>query len=249
MRVKRGQARRRAVAVHSIELGDFSMTSDDSSALTEVLALYSPSMRQAKFTEADLDYLSANYLTLEALCADRSESAAEVEALIDHGRLPRPSYVLEDGTGMFPPDYFRLVDEAGGVDKLNEQFAARHRAASLAHHADPDELRRDWDAYLNGIYGICLREVTPEAIVRKTVLVSSLCELLMLPRPRNPEWQRELREQTEELDALEREFAPDYDRSDDEDRPPTRDLLINTARERYPDVFADSPGLVTGALA
>lgn len=194
-------------------------------------------MSEAKFTDSDLAYISANYITLDALCADRAESPDDVRALIERGKLPRPSYVLDDGTGMFPADYFRLVDEAGGVDNLREHFAARHRAATLAERSKADELELDWDGYLSGTYGICLRDVTPEAIVRKTVLVSSLCELLMLPRPRNPEWRRTLHEQVEELDALEREFAPDYDRGDDQDRPPTRDLLIKAARERYRDVF------------
>lgn len=208
-------------------------------------------MSRTKFTDADLVYIRANYLTLEALCAARPESADEVQALIEQRRVPRPSYVLDDGTGMFPTDYFRVIDEAGGVDGLSDQFAARHRAASLAQCANPDELERDWDAYLNGIHGICLRQVTPEAIVRKAVLVSSLCELLMLPRPRNAEWRQALREQVGELDALEREFAPDYDRSDEQDRPPTRDLLINAARERYADVFGEDGSLApeTAAVA
>lgn len=91
--------------------------------------------------------------------------------------------------------------------------------------------------HLNGTYGICLRAVTPENIVRKSALVSSLSELLILPRPRNADWQRLLREQVDELDALEREFAADYDRNDERERPPTRDLLINAARELYPDLF------------
>jgi hypothetical protein len=43
-----------------------------------------------------------------------------------------------------------------------------------------------------------------------------------------------------ELDELEREFAPDYDRAEWHDRPPTRDLLINEARRRFPEVFAKS---------
>jgi hypothetical protein len=146
--------------------------------------------------------------------------------------------VLDDGTAMFPADYFCLVDEAGGVDALPEHFAARHGEATRAQRAAAGELERDWEAYLDGTYGICLRAVTPEAIVRKTALVSSLCELLMLPRPRNAEWRRALREQVDELDALEREFSPDYDRSDEHERPPTRDLLIGAARERYPDAFA-----------
>ena len=92
--------------------------------------------------------------------------------------------------------------------------------------------------YLGGIWGICLRDVVPETIVRKNALVSSLCELLVLARPREADWRQALQEQVDELDALEREFAPDYDRSDQMDRPPTRDLIIKAARERYPEVFA-----------
>jgi DNA-binding transcriptional ArsR family regulator len=43
-----------------------------------------------------------------------------------------------------------------------------------------------------------------------------------------------LRRDVDELDALERQFSPDYDRQRFE-RPPSRDLLIKTAHERYPD--------------
>ncbi|HEY6834959.1 MAG TPA: DUF6058 family natural product biosynthesis protein [Gaiellaceae bacterium] len=184
------------------------------------------------FTQADLDYFASNYLTLEDLCASRDESPEDVRALIAERRLPQPSYVLPDGTGMFPADYFRLIDEAGGADGLREHFAARHRAA------DGKDLEQDWEMYLDGTWGICLKDVAPETIVRKNTLVSSLCELLVLARTREPDWQRALREQVDELDGLEREFSPDYDRSDELDRPPTRDLIINAARERYPELFA-----------
>src|SRR5919198_1639160 len=126
----------------------------------------------------------------------------------------------------------QFVDDAGGVDRLPRHFASRHRVAG-GSTLDPD-----WQAYLDGIWGICLRDVTPETIVRKNTLVSSLCELLVLARTREPDWQRALREQVDELDALEREFSPDYDRSDEMERRPTRDLIINAARERYPEVFA-----------
>jgi hypothetical protein len=185
-----------------------------------------------ELTKPDLAYISANYLTLEELCAGRAESPEAVRRLIETRRLPQPSYVLPDGTGMFPADYFRLVDEAGGVDALREHFAARHRGAGGR------DLEQDWEMYLAGIWGICLRDVRPETIVRKNTLVSSLCELLVLARTREPDWQRALREQVDELDALEREFSPDYDRSDEMERRPTRDLIINAARERYPEVFA-----------
>jgi hypothetical protein len=183
-------------------------------------------------TEADLEYISSNYLTLEQLCDGRAESPHELRSLIAARKLPAPSYVLPDGTGMFPADYFRLVDEAGGVDGLREHFAARHRTA------DGKDVDQDWEMYLDGTWGICLRDVTPETIVRKNTLVWSLCELLVLARTREPDWQKALREQVDELDELEREFAPDCDRSDAMDRPPTRDLIIAAARERYPQVFA-----------
>jgi hypothetical protein len=184
-----------------------------------------------EFTDSDLAYFSANYVTLEKLCAGRPESPERVQGLIEERRLPQPSYVLPDGTGMFPADYFRLVDEAGGPDGLRDHFAARHRAAN------GKDLDQDWEMYLDGTWGVCLRDVTPETIVRKNTLVSSLCELLVLARPRYEDWRQALREQVEELDALERQFSPDYDRSEQLDRPPTRDLIIAAARERHPEVF------------
>jgi hypothetical protein len=185
-----------------------------------------------KLTQADIAYVRANYRTLEELCEGRAESSDEVRELIAARRLPQPSYMLPDGTGMFPADYFRLFDEAGGLDGLREQFAARHRAA------EGRDLDQDWAMYLDGTWGICLRDVTPETIVRKNTLVNSLCELLVLARPRYEDWRHALREQVVELDDLERQFSPDFDRSEEMDRLPTRDLIIAVARERYPEVFA-----------
>jgi hypothetical protein len=191
------------------------------------------------FSDADLAYIGGNYRTLAELCAERAETPEQVEELIERRLLPRPSYVLDDGTGMFPADYFRLADAAGGPDALRAHFAGRYRAASLAKASNPSELEQAWESYLNGLYGVCLREVTPENIVRKSALVASLCELLVLARVQSAEWRAALRAQVDELDALEREFAPDYDRSGDQERPPTRDLLVEAARRRYPEVVSD----------
>ena len=188
-------------------------------------------------TDADRTYIDANYVTLQRLCADRPETPAEIAALIQERRLPGPSYVLDDGTGLFPADYFRLVDEAGGIEALRSHFAAQHAEATSAREAAAAELERDWEWYLDGTWGICLRDVTPETIVHKNTLVASLSELLMLPRPGSADWRQALREQVEELDALEGDFAPDWDRGEEQERPPTRDLLIAAARERYPELF------------
>lgn len=171
-----------------------------------------------EFTEHDLAYIRANYVPLGMV----------VDEAIENGVLPRSSYVLQDGTEMVPADYFGLV-------ALREPFEQRYRAAG----GNSDELEEDWRGYIEGIYGVCLREVTPETIVRKGVLVESLTQLLAEPRRDDDHWCEAVRSQVDELDRLEREFAPDYDRQTERfGRPPTRDLLIKAARERFPELFS-----------
>jgi Family of unknown function (DUF6058) len=186
------------------------------------------------YSAADIDYLQENYLTLDQVCADRPEAPEEIRALIAQGRLPKPSYVLDDGTELYPADYFRFIDEAGGPGALEARFAGRLESAGAG-----DELELHWREYMKGTYGVCLWDVTPETIARKAKLVSSISELLMLARPAHADWRQRLRDEVEELDALERQFTPDYDRDEARfGRRPTRDLLINAARERYPEIFA-----------
>jgi hypothetical protein len=186
-----------------------------------------------ELTQADIAYVCANFRPLDDVCREHGESPEQVRELIRARRLPAPSYVLPDGTEMVPADYFALMDEAGGADRLRDDFDRRHRRAG----GDPAELDEDWDGYIDGIYAICLRSVSPETIVRKTELVDAIGALLEQPAQDDAEWRSRLRRQVDELDALERDFSPDYDRHQF-GRPPTRDLLINAARERYPDVFA-----------
>jgi hypothetical protein len=186
------------------------------------------------FTDADLCYLLSTYFTLEELCAGRDEDPVSARLVISEGLMPRPSYVLDDGTELFPADYFVLVDQAGGLEQLRGHFQQRYRAAG----GDEAESDSDWRAYLDGTYGICLRVVAPETIVRKSRVVESLTDLLAEPAPERDDWGAQLRREVWELDALERDFAPDYDRSDRFDQPPSRDLLIAAARERHPEVFA-----------
>jgi hypothetical protein len=194
-----------------------------------------------EYTAADLDYLRENYFTLEQVCAERPERPEEIRALIAEGRMPKPSYVLDDGTELFPADYFRFVDEAGDPGALRARFAERLEAAGGA-----EDLDLHWRTYMDGVYGVCLWDVTPETIARKAKLVSSISELLMLARPAEDDWRRRLRDEVEELDALERQFTPDYDRDEARfGRKPTRDLLINAARERYPKVFTAEPSPVS----
>jgi hypothetical protein len=177
-------------------------------------------------TAADVDYVRANYLTLDEACAARSETPDQVRRLIAQGELPQPSYVLPDGTEMVPGDYFDLAD-AG-----REDFARRFLAAGGA----ATDLEEEWQGYLSGAYGVCLKDQSPENIVRKDLLVRAIGQLLDAPRPRDPEWNDELRASVDELDLLERPFAPEYDRA--RWGPSTRDRCITAARERFPDLFA-----------
>lgn len=189
-------------------------------------------------TDADVAYVRANFRPLAELCRERGERLEKVQALVRDRRLPAPSYVLPDGSEMVPGDYFALVDEVGGPERLRQEFDRRHRAAGGV----ADGLEEDWQGYIDGVYGICLRSVSPETIVRKSQLVESIGALLEQDSPDHAEWRAQLRRQVDELDALEREFSPDYDRRHF-NRPPSRDLLIAAARERYPDLFAAGVGL------
>jgi hypothetical protein len=177
-------------------------------------------------TAADVAYVRANYLTLDEACAERSETPDEVRQAIVRGELPQPSYVLPDGTEMVPADYFDLAD-AGRQDFARRFLAAGGAAAGL---------EEEWQGYLSGAYGVCLKEQSPENIVRKDRLVRTIEQLLEAPRPQDPEWSDELRTSVDELDLLERPFAPDYDRA--RWGPSTRDRCITAARERFPEVFA-----------
>ena len=185
------------------------------------------------YTTSDLAYLFRNFRTLDEICAGRNE-APRVSALIEEGRLPWPSYPLEGYDGFFPVDYFDLVDEAGGTDRLRDHFAARYRLAE----GPEDELEQDWRDYLAGLWGVCLRRVTPEGIVRKGQLVEAIEQLLEEPQPHEGNWCEALRIKVDALDRLERPFAPDFDRDGRFPRPPSRDRLIAFARLTYPDAFA-----------
>ena len=106
-------------------------------------------------TPEDVTYITANFVPL------RDDT---VRAEIAAGRLPKPAYVLDDGTEMVAADHLALAERAGGVDALREWFESRA----------PGE----WDDYLSGEYAVCLRSVTPEAIVRKGELIDRIEALL-----------------------------------------------------------------------
>jgi hypothetical protein len=192
-------------------------------------------LTRGTLTRADVEYITEHFVRLEDACRRRGDDPEAVRAEIARGRLPRPTYVLDDGTEMVPPDYFRLVEDAGGIERLHDHFVAAFRAAG----GSPEEAEGEWSAYLTGEYGACLREVTPAHVVRKDDLVRRVETLLAEPRPVSAEWREQLRASVDELDQLEREFAP-YDRIRF-GGPVSRDRLITAVRERYASIFAHEP--------
>ncbi|WP_394830990.1 DUF6058 family natural product biosynthesis protein [Pendulispora rubella] len=187
--------------------------------------------------EQDLIYIRANYVSLAALAATRSETEEELRAHVAAKRLPGPAYVLPDGTEMFPRDWLALADQSGGIDHARAEFMRRFIAASNeeGEPAGEESAAEEWTNYLGGMYAVCLREVTPENVFRKERLVRRLTEQLASPAPNDPAWRARLRADVDALDQLERPFAP-YDRVRF-GGPVTRDRLITAARARYPACF------------
>ena len=186
-------------------------------------------------SDADVGYIRSGFVELDELCRHTARDPSAVRAEIEAHRLPRPSCVLDDGTGMVPPDYFALVDEADGGDRLRERFIERYERAVAAEPDVPAAAEEEWDAYLSGEYGVCLKQVTPESIVRKAALITRIEALLAKPDPADSDWAGRLRAAVDELDALERPFAA-FDRIRF-GGPSSRDRLITGTRRADPEIF------------
>jgi len=192
---------------------------------------------QPVLAAADVAYVLDGFVELGELCAERGEDKVASRVAIAEGRLPAASYLLANGAEMVPSDYFALADEAGGVDRLREAFVERYSTAAAAETVQLATAEEEWDAYLSGLYGVCLNRVTPETVVRKSALVAELEELLSRPQPGSATWAGDLRTRVEELDALERPFAPTYDRQRF-GGPSSRDRLVTAPRQMFADIFA-----------
>jgi Family of unknown function (DUF6058) len=188
------------------------------------------------FSEEDVAYATSGFVELEDLCRSRSRDVDEVRGWIADGLVPEPTYVLPDGRLMVPSDLLDLVDDAGRIENVRAEFVRRLAQAADAARSvhDPEE---EWNAYLSGAYGACLRRVSPETIVEKTSLMRWIEELLAAPRPEAADWIAALKRSVDCLDELERPFAPHYDRLRF-GGPSSRDRLITAVRDRYPAIAA-----------
>lgn len=188
----------------------------------------------ASFSPSDVLYVTTEYRTLGELCDGRPWSVAEVEALVDAGRLPAATYVLPSGERRYPPDYFVLAENGDGGGDL-AGLAARFFARHLTAGGTMTEADEDWQGFLSGQFGVCLHAVTPESMVAKTRLIARIEELVAAPAPADDGWCGALCAAVDELDALLRPFT-DYDRDRWGDT--SRDRLVGRVRARWPAVFA-----------
>ena len=194
------------------------------------------------YTDADVAYVTGEFVVLEELAHAGGRATHEIERGIAARRLPQPTYVLPDGRRFVPADYLVLADASGGSEHVHDAFVARLEAAARAAGVDVDP-EGEWSAYLSGEYGVCLREVSPESIVQKTALMDRIQGLLDDPDESSAAWREDLVSAVDRLDRLERPFAPDYDRRRF-GSPLSRDRLITGVRASYPDTFAQ-PGPVS----
>lgn len=165
-------------------------------------------------SDADLEYIRAEFVPLAELCAAAGQDVEEVRAAIAARRLPAPPY---PGVEYVPADYFQLPD-----------------AAAFRRSFPGDNLDEELEGYLDGAYFVCLRKATIENIIRKSELVEEIRALRDDPQPEDPAWRTHLHALVDELDQLERPFSPDFDRARIVDPSPTRDELIDETRRFFP---------------
>lgn len=104
------------------------------------------------------------------------------------------SYILESETSYFPKSYVDLAQglENRSTEETKKEFIDKmknylldHQAKEIAYkNAVSDSgkldaaLEEEWNHYLNGIYGICTLNATPEEIIEKEVAVKKLQNFL-----------------------------------------------------------------------
>lgn len=185
-------------------------------------------------------------------------------------RFPRPTYVTADGSEWYPAAYATVIRRAraGGLDlrqlfrqdfsraleRLRRSDPAAYRVARLgpggAELSPEEAIEAEWQGFLTGGYGVCLRVAWVPCIVRKGLLMHAIEALSTRPRRDEPAWARRLRAAVNALDRLEMPFAR-WDRIRF-GRPVTRDTHVDAVRARFPEIFggraraSDESGSVTG---
>lgn len=200
-----------------------------------------------------IDYLNTHFLTRRQLLAASGISTERLDALVDSGTMPQPSYRLQ--LGIRCASFFGEHDEAhtaeyyapgypswiGVLEATQEApfavFARRYRAALAALPLSTDDpklgagldahLEDEWGHFLAGTYGLCTRSGLPEDIAAKELAICIIKELT-LDEHAAPDRAR-LRQAVDLLDRASTPFAP-HER-------------LRSSRHRYVDAMRLKYGL------
>src|SRR5512144_2101868 len=98
----------------------------------------------------DLAYVRSSYLALGELAHREQVDLEQLVEWVEAGRLPRPAYLLPDGSPVFPADLLALVRSAGDIDGLADHFVRRIDVAARLIGVGANTREADWEDYLSG---------------------------------------------------------------------------------------------------
>lgn len=133
-----------------------------------------------------------------------------------------------DGQAYAPRNY-----EEQETDSVRFASRADREIGRLRAGYDHGWIAAAWEAYWDGIYGICLKNASPENIVRKSWLIDRI-SILAERAEADESLCGELRDAVDQLDLLERSFC-EFDRAI-AGRPLSRDTYIDAVRLRFPAI-------------
>ena len=151
--------------------------------------------------------------------------------------MPLPTYVI-DSVEYYPSDYLLFPDSVESGNNMKEAFLTRYRRIAAAYNESPSTniINQEYEGYLSGEYGVCLKTVTPETIFLKGFVMARIEELFENPKPLDETWRSKLRGLVNRLYGLERQFAPCDTGRFGSLR--SRVRYIDRARKEYPEAFA-----------
>jgi hypothetical protein len=193
---------------------------------------------QTERTEQDVAFGGQQQLTDQDVAYVTSTFRRQTEA--EHHRAaarcaPKAAYLLPDGTPMVPAAPDEELDGASDPEHLHRRFARRWVDVG----GRPEAVAAELATFLDGRYGVCLPSPGPEVILAKEAIAQAIAALIAIPTPQQDWWRDTLRCAVAAYDALVLPFA-----SVDPDRfgqPTSRMILVDSVRERWPDVFTQAP--------
>ncbi|MBV8245829.1 MAG: hypothetical protein JOZ38_07910 [Candidatus Eremiobacteraeota bacterium] len=156
----------------------------------------------------DQRYIEANFRRLPALCAAWGIPARTVKEQIAAEVMPDATYRFGESGEFFPDDYFVFPLCIAPEDRHGTFLRRLHAACTGLDLAfSGEDAEETWRDYLRGAYGVCLRVVLPETIVRKVRLIAAIEREIATPDPGDAAWRKRLTSAVDGLDALLKPFA------------------------------------------